>query len=263
MLDDDDLERFARQVVLPDFGEENQLRLKACHVTIIGAGGLGTAVIQYLAAAGIGSLTIIDDDVIEPSNLNRQIIYTLADSGKSKAAIAKKAALALNPGVNITAIEDRFTPHTADAMLKHANGVAANIIADCSDNPETRYAVNEAAHRLGKVMVFGGAVRLEGQVSSFASGIDAQSPCFACLFPQAAGHDLAPRCSEAGILGSITGTIGTLMALEIMRQCLLPAKPLGENLIGQLLLFDGRYTELTRINTSPRNDCPVCGSLPR
>ena len=253
MLSDDDLERFARQVIMPAFGEDSQETLLASHVAVIGAGGLGAPLIQYLAAAGVGQLTIIDDDAVDRSNLNRQVIHATDAIGTAKAASASAAVSALNPGVAVNAITTRVDEDNIVELIGDAP-----VIADCSDTPRTRHAVNQAAHQLGRVMVFGGAVRMEGQISSFNSGRDNASPCFNCIFPAAAGHDLAPRCSEAGILGPITGTIGTLMALEVLRHCLKPAEPVGKDLVGRLLLYDGMLTEVTEIRIRKRADCPVC-----
>lgn len=254
MLTDTQLERYARQVILPSFGEEGQAMLLRRHVAVIGAGGLGAPVIQYLAAAGVGQLTIIDDDAVDLSNLNRQVIHRTDAVGQSKAEHAAAMAAALNPEISITAVTERFTLDAAERLITDAV-----IIADCSDTGQTRHDANMAAHRLGRVLVFGGAVRLEGQVSSFASGIDPSGPCFACVFPETAGHDLAPRCSEAGILGPVTGVIGTLMAHEILRQCLLPEQPIGAPLTGKLMLYDARDTSTMTIATRKDPDCPVCG----
>lgn len=257
MLTDRQLERYARQVILPEFGEENQLTLSRSHVAVIGAGGLGSPVIAYLAAAGVGELTIIDDDVVELSNLNRQILHHTGTLGTSKADQAGHAARQLNDEIKVTCHTARYTLATAAELI----GDAA-IIADCSDTGLTRHDANKSAHDLGRVLVFGGAVRLEGQVSSFASGCDDTSPCFACVFPAEAGHDLAPRCSEAGILGPVTGVIGTLMAQEILRQCLLPEQPLGPTLTGKLMLYDARASSMMTIATKKRQHCPVCGTAP-
>lgn len=254
MLTDAQLERYARQVILPQFGEENQQKLMGRHVAVIGAGGLGAPVIQYLAAAGIGKMTIIDDDRVDLSNLNRQVIHTTPSIGMEKAGHAASVVAALNPEIKVIHHCERFTAERAEALIGDAD-----IIADCSDTGMTRHDANAAAHRLGKVLVFGGAVRLEGQVSSFASGLDQAEPCFACVFPETAGHDLAPRCSEAGILGPVTGVIGTLMAHEILRQCLLPDEPIGTPLNGKLMLYDAAGSTFITIATRKRQDCPVCG----
>ena len=252
MLEDADLERYARQLIIPDFGEEAQQALLDSHVAVIGAGGLGAPAIQYLAAAGIGRLTIIDDDRVDPTNLNRQTVHAASDIGKPKADSAREAALAANPGISVEAVEARFEAGLAGDLVGDAR-----VLVDCSDNAPTRYAVNEASRRLGRVMVFGGAVRLEGQLSSFDPGRD-DSPCFACVFPETPGEDLAPRCSEAGILGPVTGVVGSMMALEAMRHCLKPAEPAGPDMVGRLLLFDGGATGFSTIKVARRPDCPAC-----
>lgn len=253
-LNDHQLERYARQVILPEFGEEAQERLLATTVLVVGAGGLGAPVIQYLAAAGIGAISIVDHDTVEATNLNRQVIHDTASIGASKAENARRAALRLNPELKIDAVAERFT---AENAAKLTAGV--DIIADCTDSPVARYAINLAARQQQRPLVFGGAVRMEGQVTSFRSGIDAASPCFACIFPETPGQEQAPRCSEAGIIGPVTGVIGTMMALEVIRQALLPETPLGAPLTGTLLLYDGRYSDLTRIAVERRKDCPHCG----
>ena len=255
MLTDQQLERYARQVILPAFGEENQLALGKKHVAVIGAGGLGSPVIAYLAAAGVGRITIIDDDSVEISNLNRQVIHTTDAIGMSKAENAARMATGINNDIVVDFHHARFDLAEAESLISDAS-----VIADCSDTGATRHDANAAAHRLGRILVFGGAVRLEGQVSSFASGIDKASPCFACVFPAEAGHDLAPRCSEAGIIGPVTGVIGTLMSQEVIRQCLLPETPLGQTLTGKLVLYDAEATSLMTITTKKRDGCPVCGT---
>ena len=252
MLEDADLERYARQVVMPDFGEEAQEALMNSHVAVVGAGGLGAPAILYLAAAGVGRITVIDGDSVDATNLNRQVAHATADIGRPKAESAREAALAVNPGIQVDAVEGRFGGDMADGLLGDAS-----VLLDCSDNAETRYAVNAASRRLGRVMVFGGAVRVEGQLSSFDPA-DPDSPCFACVFPETPGPDKAPRCSEAGILGPVTGAIGALMALEALRHCLKPAEPAGPDMVGRLLLFDGRTTGFTAIKLARDPGCPVC-----
>ena len=256
MLDDADLERYARQVVMPEFGEEAQQALLRCHVAVVGAGGLGAPAIQYLAAAGVGRITIIDDDEVDASNLNRQVVHATADIGRPKAESARDAALAINPGVNAVAAAARFDAGTAEGLVGDAG-----VLLDCSDNAATRYAVNAASRELGRVMVFGGAVRVEGQLTSFDPAVDT-SPCFACVFPETPGADLAPNCSEAGVLGPVTGTIGALMALEAMRHCLKPAEPIGPGMVGRLLLVDGRSMEFTTVKLTRDPDCKACSGPP-
>lgn len=254
-LSDAALQRFARQVILPELGEEGQLQLGRAHVAIIGAGGLGAPLVLYLAATGIGRLTIIDDDLIELSNLNRQITHRSRDLGTAKSVSAGHAATALNPDLQLTTLETRLGPDNAAALLADAD-----IIADCTDTAAMRYCISDTAHQLGKPVIFGGAVRLEGQLTTLRSGVDPESPCFRCLFPQAADASLAPRCSEVGILGPVTGIIGSMMALEVVREALRPAMPLGRGLSGRLLLYDGREPMLTEIAVARRPDCPCCGT---
>lgn len=253
-LDDDRLYRFARQLILPGFDEDHQMRLANAHVLLIGAGGLGAPVLQYLVAAGIGHIAIVDDDVVDATNLNRQVIHPEHHLGRTKVNSAETFAKAMDQQVVITPHEARFCPENALSL-----GQGVDLIIDASDNPETRLLANDTAHQLGIALVFGGAVRLEGQVASFRSGLDADGHCYRCVFPQAAGPDLAPGCSEAGIMGAITGAVGSIMALEAIKQILKPEAPLGPGLDGQLLLFDGRYMTSQVIRTEKRKDCPCCG----
>ncbi|MCE2516522.1 MAG: molybdopterin-synthase adenylyltransferase MoeB [Alphaproteobacteria bacterium] len=253
-LDDDELHRYARQLILPSFDEDHQLTLKSAHALVIGAGGLGAPVLQYLAAAGLGTITIMDDDTIDLTNLNRQVIHTTPRLGQNKVNSAKTSLMALNPLIRINAISARFSADTPAETLDEVT-----VIIDASDNPDTRLAANQAAHNHGVPLVFGGAVRMEGQVASFRSGVDKTAPCYRCLFPGHAGAELAPGCSEAGILGPVTGVIGSIMALEAIKQILAPDTVLGERLDGKLLLYDGFNLMTTVINVTKQVDCPTCG----
>ncbi len=257
MNDDDEIiHRFARQLILPNFDESHQMKLAQTHALILGAGGLGSPVIQYLTAAGIGSITIIDSDKVELSNLNRQIIHPESHIGMEKALSAEIIAKKQNKHTDINSKFAHFTDENASDLCG-----GCDIIIDCSDNFDTRKAANLAAHKMALPLVFGGAVRLEGQIASFRSGLDKNksAPCFECLFPESPISDLARGCSEAGILGAITGIIGTMMALEAIKQILKPEMPFGEGLDSRLLLYDGRNMETTIINTKKRPDCPICG----
>lgn len=254
-LDDDELHRYARQLILPRFDDDHQLMLKSAHALVIGAGGLGAPVLQYLAAAGVGTITVMDDDVVELTNLNRQVIHTTASLGLNKARSATTSLAALNPRVRVNTLEAAFTTATAEEVL-----AGVTILIDASDNPATRHAANDTAHAHGLPLVFGGAVRLEGQVASFRSGVDKDAPCYRCLFPESAGADLAPGCSEAGILGPVTGIIGSMMALEAIKQILAPHDVLGDRLDGKLMLVDGMSLMTTLINVPKQDDCPTCSS---
>ena len=257
-LDDDQLYRFARQLILAGFDEDHQIKLMETRVLLIGAGGLGAPVLQYLVAAGIGHIAIVDDDEVDTTNLNRQVIHPENHIGMAKVKSAEIAARAMNKSVTITPHNTRFAEDNCAALCQDID-----LMIDASDNPATRLLANDTAHRLKIPLVFGGAVRLEGQVASFRSGLDQDANCYRCVFPEATSHDLAhdlaPGCSEAGILGAVTGIIGSIMALEAIKQTLLPATPLGPGLNNKLMLFDGRYLSSQVISTEKRADCPCCG----
>ena len=252
MLNDDDLERYARQVIMPEIDEQGQLTLAAARVLVIGAGGLGAPVILYLAAAGIGGITILDDDKVALTDLNRQIIYAMPDIGAGKASQAAKTVAKLNPAIAAKHIDARLTSDNADTLIQ-----AHDIIVDCSDNPETRQLVGKTCHKIKRPLVFGGAIQLEGQVAVFQSSIDGHTdtPCFCCVFPAMPDAKQAPRCSQVGILGPVTGIIGAMQALETIKLCL----GLGTNLTGKLVLFDGRDMRSMEITTTKNPACPCCG----
>ena len=253
MLSDSDLERYARQAIMPDIGEEGQERLLAARLLLVGAGGLGSPAGFYLAAAGIGHVTIIDDETVEISNLNRQILHTTASIGSPKAEQAARMMNALNPAMTAQPLQGRLTADNVDHLV-----TTHDLVVDCTDNADTRYLLGAAAHRLARPLVFGGAVRTEGQIAVFQSGVDGHqgTPCYRCVFPDATDAGLAPGCSEAGILGPVTGVIGTLQALEAVKLIL----GLGTSLTSHLLLFDGRNGTFMDIATRSRPDCAVCGT---
>lgn len=251
MLSDENLERYARQVIMPEVGEDGQERLLAARVLIVGAGGLGSPVILYLAAAGVGRITILDDEQVELTNLNRQIAHTTASIGMPKVEQAAAAARALNPAITITAQRERLHADNVETLLEQHD-----LVIDCSDNVETRYRLGDAAHRTATPLVFGGAVRSEGQLALFDSGRDPSSPCFRCVFPEMPDAEQAPGCSEAGILGPVTGVIGTLQALAAVNLIL----GIGGTQTGRLLLFDGPGAGFMEISTQPRAGCATCGS---
>lgn len=254
MLNDKDLERYARQAIIPNIGEEGQEKLLAARVLLVGAGGLGAPVILYLASAGIGTITIIDDDNISRSDLNRQIIYKNSDVGSSKSRQAATAASALNPDINISQLSIRLNSNNLKQLVTEYD-----VVIDCTDNAETRYLLGDAAHQYSFPLVFGGAVRMEGQVSVFQSSVIGQlgSPCYRCVFPAMPDAKQVASCSEAGILGPVAGLVGTLQALETIKLILGHPK----TLTGRLLLIDGARSEFIEIQTMPRIDCSCCGKL--
>lgn len=249
MLNDADLERYARQVIMPDVGEDGQERLLAARMLVVGAGGLGSPAIFYLAAAGVGHITILDDETVELTNLNRQILHTTASIGTSKVDQAAAAAAALNPAIEITPRRERLDATNVESLLE-----SHDLAIDCSDNVETRYRLGDAAFRTGTPLVFGGAVRSEGQLALFHADTP-DSPCFRCVFPDMPDARQAPGCSEAGILGPVTGVIGALQALEAVNWILGTA---GTQ-TGRLLLFDARGGGFMEIRTAKRAGCATCG----
>ena len=253
MLNDRDLERYARQAIMPAIGEEGQEKLLAARVLVVGAGGLGAPVILYLAAAGIGAITIIDDDNIARSDLNRQIIYRDDDVGSLKSCFAANTASALNPDIHISQLAVRLHSGNVEQLLN-----SHDIVIDCTDNAETRYLIGDAAHHCGRPLVFGGAVRMEGQISVFQSSVKGHfgSPCYRCVFPSMPDDKQAPGCSEAGILGPVVGLVGALQALETIK--LILGQP--RTLTGRLLMIEGAGSDFMEIQTVARPDCSCCGN---
>jgi adenylyltransferase/sulfurtransferase len=246
-----EVERYARHILLDEVGGEGQARLRAARVLVVGAGGLGCPLVLYLAAAGVGTLGIADDDAVELSNLQRQIAHTTARLGQGKAASAAAAAAAINPDV-------RVIPH---ALRVTADNVAAliagyDIVCDGTDNFDARFILADACHRGGRTLVSAAVLRFEGQLSTFRSGVDRSQPCYRCLYPQAPPPDLVPTCAEAGVLGAVTGVMGTLQATEVMKEIL----HIGDSLSGRLLIWDALGMRF-RVVAVPRDpECGLCGS---
>ena len=224
----------------------------AAKVLVVGAGGLGAPVILYLAAAGIGAITIVDDDKISRSDLNRQIIYKDGDVGSSKSRRAATAASAINPDIYIAQLSVRLNSTNVKRLL-----TSHDVVIDCTDNAKTRYLLGDTSHQYSCPLVFGGAVRMEGQVSVFQSSVKGQigSPCYRCVFPAMPEAKQAPGCSEAGVLGAITGLVGTLMALETIKLIL----GLPGTLTNRLLLIEGAGSDFVEIQTMSRSSCSCCG----
>jgi len=248
-LDVDAVERYARQLRLPQVGEAGQGRLTAAKVVVLGAGGLGAPVALYLAAAGVGQLTLIDDDKVERSNLHRQIIHADARVGMAKTESARIALQALNPRIRIETSTERLQANNVERLL-----AGHDLLIDGADNFPARYLLAAASLRLKMPMVYGAVERFSGQVSVFDPRRD-DSPCYRCLFPEPPAAADAPNCSEAGVLGVLPGMVGLLQATEALKLLL----ELGEPLVGRLLAFDAlgmRFRE-TRLPRDP--DCPGCG----
>jgi sulfur-carrier protein adenylyltransferase/sulfurtransferase len=250
-LDQTKRRRYSRHLLIPEVGEEGQLRLLQSRILLIGAGGLGSPASLYLAAAGVGTLGIVDDDDVDETNLQRQIVHSTERLGESKANSAKRTIEALNPDVTAKVFRERLTSENVDRIL----GEGWDVIVDGADNFPTRYLLNDASvwHRIP--VVHGSIYRFEGQVTVFKPF---EGPCYRCLFPQPPPPELAPSCAEGGVLGVLPGVIGSLQANEALKLAL----GIGEPLIGRLLMFDALAGEFTEIRLRRDPDCPVCGENP-
>ncbi len=243
-----ELERYARHIVLREIGGPGQKALRQGRVLVIGAGGLGAPALQYLAAAGVGTIGVIDDDTVENANLQRQVIHRDGDIGLPKVFSAQAAMLAQNPHVSVKPYQRRLSEDIAEALFADYD-----VILDGTDNSETRYLANRVAVKLGKPLVSGALSQWEGQLSVFDPGRGA--PCYQCIFPEAPAPGLAPSCAEAGVLGPLPGVVGSMMAVEAVK--LLTGA--GQPLLGEMLIYDALWGETRKITLKRRPDCPVCG----
>jgi len=249
-LTTEELARYSRHLILPEVGEEGQRKLKAARVLCVGTGGLGSPLAFYLAAAGVGTLGLVDFDVVDASNLQRQIIHSTADIGRKKLDSAAEKLTALNPALNVVKHETMLTSANALEILKDYD-----IVADGTDNFPTRYLVNDACVLLGKPNVYGSIFRFEGQASVFATR---QGPCYRCLYPEPPPPGLVPSCAEGGVLGILPGLVGVIQATETIKLIL----GAGEPLIGRLLLVDSLAMRFRELKLRRNPVCPVCGTAP-
>ncbi len=246
----DFLERYSRHLRLPQVGIDGQQRLARARVLLIGAGGLGSPAAFYLAAAGVGHLRMADDDVVDRSNLQRQILHTEDSVGVAKVVSAAQRIAALNPRVQVDAIQTRVTASNIEALLQDVD-----VVVDGADNFAARYLLNDACVKLGKPLVYGAVQQFEGQLSVFDAGRHrGQLPCYRCLFPEPPPPEFAPSCAEAGVLGVLPGVIGLLQATEAIKLLL----GLGDSLAGRLLSFDALAMRFREIRLPPDPQCPVC-----
>jgi len=253
LLDDtqrDFYERYSRHLLLPQVGESGQRRLQQTRVLMVGAGGLGAPAAFYLAAAGIGHLRIVDFDVVERSNLQRQIIHSEAAIGTPKVESARERLHALNPHIHIEAIAQKVTSATIDALLE-----GVDVVLDGSDNFPVRYLLNDACIKHRKPLVYAAVERFSGQISVFDAGRQrGQAPCYRCLFPQPPPAEFAPNCAQAGVLGVLPGLAGMIQATEVLKLLL----NIGEPLIGRLLRFDALSMQFRQTRLSPDRHCLLC-----
>jgi molybdopterin/thiamine biosynthesis adenylyltransferase/rhodanese-related sulfurtransferase len=250
-LSEEQRRRYSRHLLIPEVGEEGQLKLLDARVLLIGAGGLGSPASLYLAAAGIGTLGIVDDDAVDATNLQRQIVHSTERLGEPKVESAKRTIEALNPDVTVKTYRERLTSENIDRIL----GDGWDVIVDGADNFPTRYLVNDASVWHGIPVVHGSIYRFEGQVTVLRPH---DGPCYRCLFPQPPPPELAPSCAEGGVLGVLPGVIGSIQANEALKLAL----EIGEPLVGRLLLFDALAASFTEVSLRRDPACPVCGDEP-
>ena len=249
-LNRDEILRYSRHLIMPEVGMEGQLKLKQAKVLCIGAGGLGSPLALYLAAAGVGKLGIVDFDVVDYTNLQRQVMHGTSNVGRSKLESARERLEDINPYIEVETYETRLTSQNALDILRDYD-----IVADGTDNFPTRYLVNDACVLLGKPNVYGSIFRFEGQASVFYAP---QGPCYRCLYPEPPPPGLVPSCAEGGVLGVLPGVVGCLQAMEAIK--LIVGK--GQPLIGRLLLFDALGMKFRELKLRKNLDCPICGTHP-
>lgn len=250
VLSTEELTRYSRHLIIPEVGMQGQLKLKEAKVLCLGAGGLGAPLALYLAAAGVGTLGLVDFDTVEYTNLQRQILYGTSDVGKSKLEVASKKLHEINPDIKLISHDLRLSSKNAFNLFQ-----SYDIIADGTDNFATRYLVNDACVLTGKPYVYGSILRFEGQVSVFDAR---QGPCYRCLYPEPPSQDLAPSCADSGVVGALPGVVGTLQALEVIKLILNQ----GESLTGRLLLFDALKMKFRELRLSKDSACVICGEKP-
>src|SRR6266542_3528770 len=246
----EEVQRYSRHLIMPEVGVDGQRKLKAARVLCIGAGGLGAPASMYLAAAGVGTLGLVDFDVVDSSNLQRQIIYGTPDVGRRKLEAARERITAMNAGVNVVLHETTLTSKNALDVLKDYD-----VILDGTDNFQTRYLVNDACVLLGKPNAYGSIFRFDGQASVFAVK---GGPCYRCLYPEPPPPGLVPSCAEGGVLGVLPGVIGVIQATESIKLI----TGIGEPLIGRFLIYDALRMHFRELKLRKDPDCPVCGTHP-
>jgi molybdopterin/thiamine biosynthesis adenylyltransferase len=246
-MTDDDLLRYSRHILLNEIGVEGQERIQTAHVLMIGAGGLGSPVALYLGSAGVGQITVVDDDTVDMTNLQRQIAHTMGRVGWPKVDSLKAAVAELNPGVRVNGIQQR-----ADTLLLNELVASADVVIDCCDNFTTRHAINAACVAHSKPLVSGAAIRFDAQLSVYDPR-DATSPCYACVFPTDANFE-ETRCATMGVFAPLVGIVGAMQAAEALKLI----TGVGRPLTGRLLMIDGRGMEFTEMRTSRQPGCAVC-----
>ena len=247
-----EVQRYARQIILPEIGVIGQRLLKQTRVLVVGAGGLGAPLLLYLTAAGIGSLGVIDDDRVEVSNLHRQVIFDTHDLGEAKVDRVYARLQAINPAVAIERYQTRLTEENAKQIL-----ISYDIIADGSDNFSTRYLLNDQCYHLRKPLISAALFRFDGYLTTFKPYLGDEHPCYRCLFDSPPEQGFVPSCAQAGVLGALAGMIGSQQALEVVKECL----GLGESLSGFLLFYESLTARFQKIRIRKLKTCRICGTL--
>lgn len=250
---EDQIRRYARHIVLPEVGGAGQAKLLDSSVLVIGAGGLGTPLLLYLAAAGVGTVGVIDDDVVDLTNLQRQVIHTTDRIGTAKTASAGTAIREINPDTVFHAHDERLTAANAAALVAQYD-----VVADGSDNFETRFLVNDACHLGGTPLVSATILRFEGQIATFRSGLGTGDPCYRCLYREPPRPGLTPSCAEGGVLGALAGAVGSLQAVEVLKEIM----GIGDSLAGSLLIYDALAASVRKMKLPRDPGCPLCGDAP-
>jgi len=249
-LREEQIRRYARHIILSEIGGEGQEKLLAARVLIVGAGGLGAPLLQYLAAAGIGTLGVIDDDRVDLSNLQRQVIHRSSDIGVAKVESAKRAVAEINPEVKLIAHKERLNERNVDRLIADYD-----VIADGSDNFATRYLLNDSCYRARKILVSAAILRFEGQLTTNKAWQGAGHPCLRCLFAAPPPADQVPSCASAGVLGALAGMMGSWQAGEVVKEVL----GIGRSLSGRLVLFDALDGSVNEMTLEKNPGCPLCG----
>jgi adenylyltransferase/sulfurtransferase len=249
-LSEEQFERYARHLILDEVGEEGQLRLLSSRVLVVGAGGLGSPLLLYLAAAGVGAIGITDADRVDLTNLQRQVVHATERVGVLKVDSAREALSAVNPGVGVETHPVRLSTENAEALIGRYD-----LVADGSDNFATRYLLTDLCYQLEKPLVAAALSPFEGQISTFRPYLGLGHPCYRCLFREPPPPDLVPRCETAGILGAVAGVLGTLQAVEVLKELL----GIGESLDGTLLMYDALRARFHSIRIGKDSCCPTCG----
>lgn len=248
---EEQIQRYSRQIILPEVGGKGQKKIASAKVFLIGAGGLGSPAALYLAAAGVGRIGIIDSDEVDLSNLQRQILHSTATLSRSKVESARETLSRINPDIRIDTYNEKLTSENIMGLIKDYD-----IILDGSDNFTTRFLVNDACYFQKKTLISGSIFRFEGQLTTLKGHLD--QPCYRCLYPEPPPPGLVPSCQEAGVLGVLAGTIGVLQAAEVLKEII----GIGSSLAGRLLLYDALQMRFSEVRVRKDKNCPLCGEHP-